>query len=71
LLAVSLTIGRRLVFHLIRWANDRLVSSGVVITVILLLMSVMAMVTHLIGVSTVLGAFVAGVLVGESPILTR
>jgi Kef-type K+ transport system membrane component KefB/nucleotide-binding universal stress UspA family protein len=70
-LAVSLTIGRRLVFRLIRWANDRLVSSGAVITVILLLMSVMTMVTHLIGVSTVLGAFVAGVLVGESPILTR
>ena len=29
------------------------------------------MITHLIGVHTVLGAFVAGVLVGESPILTR
>jgi nucleotide-binding universal stress UspA family protein len=31
----------------------------------------MALVTHLIGVHTVLGAFVAGILVGESPILTR
>lgn len=70
-LAVSFTIGRRLVFRLIRWANDHLVSSAAVITVILLLMSVMAMITHLIGVNTVLGAFVAGVLVGESPILTR
>jgi Kef-type K+ transport system membrane component KefB/nucleotide-binding universal stress UspA family protein len=70
-LAVSFTIGRRLVFQLIRWANDNLVSSSAVITVILLLMGGMAMVTHLIGVHTVLGAFVAGVLVGESPILTR
>jgi Kef-type K+ transport system membrane component KefB/nucleotide-binding universal stress UspA family protein len=70
-LAVSFTIGRRLVFRLIRWANDHFVSSAAVITVILLLMSVMAMITHLIGVHTVLGAFVAGVLVGESPILTR
>jgi Kef-type K+ transport system membrane component KefB/nucleotide-binding universal stress UspA family protein len=70
-LAVSFTVGRRLVFRLIRWANDHLVSSAAVITIILLLMSVMAMVTHLIGVHTVLGAFVAGVLVGESPILTR
>ena len=70
-LAVSFTIGRRLVFRLIRWANDHLVSSAAVITVILLLMSVMAMITHLIGVNMVLGAFVAGVLVGESPILTR
>ena len=70
-LAVSFTIGRRLVFQLIRWANDYLVSSAAVITVILLLMSGMALVTHLIGVHTVLGAFVAGVLVGESPILTK
>ncbi|MBR0900990.1 cation:proton antiporter [Bradyrhizobium tropiciagri] len=70
-LAVSFTIGRRLVFRLIRWANDNLVSSAAVITVILLLMSGMAGITHLIGVHTVLGAFIAGVLVGESPILTR
>lgn len=70
-LAVSFTFGRRLVFQLIRWANDNLVSTAPVITVILLLMSVMALITHLIGVHTVLGAFVAGILVGESPILTR
>jgi nucleotide-binding universal stress UspA family protein len=31
----------------------------------------MALITYLIGVQTVLGAFVAGILVGESPILTR
>jgi K+:H+ antiporter len=70
-LAISFTIGRWLVFQLIRWANDHLVSSAAVITVILLLMCGMALVTHLIGVHTVLGAFVAGVLVGESPILTK
>jgi len=70
-LAVSFTIGRRLVFRLIRWANDNFVSSAAVITIILLLMSVMALITHLIGVHTVLGAFIAGVLVGQSPILTR
>ena len=45
-LAVSFTIGRRLVFQLIRWANDHLVSSAAVITVILLLMSGMALTTH-------------------------
>lgn len=70
-LAISFTVGRRLVFRLIRWANDNLISAAAVITVILLLMSVMALITHLIGVHTVLGAFVAGILVGESPILTR
>jgi Kef-type K+ transport system membrane component KefB/nucleotide-binding universal stress UspA family protein len=70
-LVVSLTIGRRIVFILIRWTNDTFVSEMPVITAILVIMGAMALTTHLIGVHTVLGAFVAGVLVGESPILTR
>jgi Kef-type K+ transport system membrane component KefB/nucleotide-binding universal stress UspA family protein len=70
-LIASLTLGRPVVHGLIRWANDRLMSELPVITVILVIMGVMALLTHLIGVHTVLGAFVAGVLIGESPILTR
>ena len=70
-LAASLTIGRRIVFSLIRWANDKFVSDFPVITTILVIMVSMALTTHMIGVHSVLGAFVAGVLVGESPILTR
>lgn len=70
-LGLSLTLGRRIVFTLIRWANDTMVSEAAVISVILLLMIAMALVTQAIGVHTVLGAFVAGILVGESPILTR
>ncbi len=66
----SFTLGRRIVFELIRWANDTLRSEFAVITVILIVMGVMAMTTNLIGVHTVLGAFVAGILVGESPILS-
>mgnify|MGYP001054515272 CR=1 FL=1 len=66
----SFTIGRRIVFELIRWANDTFRSEFAVITVILIIMGVMAMTTNLIGVHTVLGAFVAGILVGESPILS-
>ncbi len=34
-------------------------------------MAAMALTTQLIGVNTVLGAFVAGILIGESPMLTR
>lgn len=70
-LVVSFTIGRRLVFGLIRWTNDHFVSEAAVVTVILLVMAGMALTTQLIGVHTVLGAFVAGILIGESPILTR
>jgi Kef-type K+ transport system membrane component KefB/nucleotide-binding universal stress UspA family protein len=70
-LAASFTIGRRAVALLIRWANDNLVSDLPVITTILIVMGVMALITQAIGVHTVLGAFVAGILVGQSPILTR
>ena len=70
-LLVSFTLGRRLVFTLIRWTNDNFVSDAPVITTILVVMGVMALITHAIGVHTVLGAFVAGILIGESPILTR
>jgi Kef-type K+ transport system membrane component KefB/nucleotide-binding universal stress UspA family protein len=70
-LAASLTVGRKLVFRLIRWANDSFESEFFVITVILVIMGSMSFVTYLIGVHTVLGAFVAGVLIGDSPILTQ
>jgi nucleotide-binding universal stress UspA family protein len=70
-LVVSLTIGQRIVSALIRWSNDNFVSELPVITTILVLMGAMALATHAIGVHTVLGAFVAGILVGRSPILTE
>lgn len=70
-LVFSLTVGRRLVYILIRWVSDNLASEFALITVALLFMGVMALTTHLIGVHTVLGAFVAGLLVGNSPIKAR
>jgi Kef-type K+ transport system membrane component KefB/nucleotide-binding universal stress UspA family protein len=70
-LVLSFTIGRRLVFRLIRWTNDRFISEVPVITAILIVTGMMALLTNAIGVHTVLGAFVAGILVGQSPILTR
>jgi Kef-type K+ transport system membrane component KefB/nucleotide-binding universal stress UspA family protein len=70
-MALSFTVGRRIVFSLIRWANDNFKSDFPVITTILVIMITMALTTQLIGVNTVLGAFVAGILIGESPILTR
>jgi Kef-type K+ transport system membrane component KefB/nucleotide-binding universal stress UspA family protein len=70
-LAASFTLGRRLVFSIIRWTNDNFVGEVPVVTAILIIMGAMALTTNLIGVHTVLGAFVAGILVGESPILTR
>jgi Kef-type K+ transport system membrane component KefB/nucleotide-binding universal stress UspA family protein len=70
-LIISFSFGRWFVFTLIRWTNDTFVSEVPVITTILVIMGLMALATNLIGVHTVLGAFVAGILVGQSPILTR
>jgi Kef-type K+ transport system membrane component KefB len=70
-LLASFTVGRRAVSLLIRWVNDTLVSDVPVITTILVVTVAMALITHAIGVHTVLGAFVAGILIGQSPILTR
>jgi Kef-type K+ transport system membrane component KefB/nucleotide-binding universal stress UspA family protein len=70
-LAASFTVGRRLVFLVIRWVNDHFESDFSVITAILVIMGAMALTTHFIGVHTVLGAFVAGVLIGDSPILGK
>jgi Kef-type K+ transport system membrane component KefB/nucleotide-binding universal stress UspA family protein len=70
-MAFSFTVGRRLVFEAIRLTNDKFRSDLPVLSVIVAIMGGMAIVTDMIGVHTVLGAFVAGVLVGQSPILTR
>jgi Kef-type K+ transport system membrane component KefB/nucleotide-binding universal stress UspA family protein len=70
-LAVSFTFGRRVIAYVIRWTNDNMIIDMPVITAILILMLLMALITDYIGVHTVLGAFVVGILVGQSPILTK
>ncbi|HUO02340.1 MAG TPA: cation:proton antiporter [Rhizomicrobium sp.] len=69
-LVFCFTAGRWLVFSIIRWVNDNFRSEFPVITAILVIMGAMALITQLLGVRTVLGAFMAGVLIGQSPILT-
>jgi Kef-type K+ transport system membrane component KefB len=70
-LAICFTIGSTIVARLIRWTNDTFVMEMPVISVILVLMFALALLTDLIGVQTVLGAFVAGIMIGQSPILTK
>lgn len=70
-LTLSFSFGRTLITHVIRWTNDTLHLEFSVLSVILILMFLMAVLTDLIGVHTVLGAFVTGVLVGQSPMMTN
>ena len=70
-LVFCLTIGHRLVGKLIVWVNDNMTIDVPVITAILVVMLTLALTTELIGVHTALGAFVAGIMIGQSPILTE
>ncbi|HEY1637233.1 MAG TPA: cation:proton antiporter, partial [Rhizomicrobium sp.] len=70
-LLASFTVGQVLVFRAIRWVNDHFRSEFAVVTAILVIMGIMALITYGLGVQTVLGAFIAGILIGESPILTE
>ena len=70
-LLFAFTLGRRFVVWAIRWANDQLTIELPVITAIIVMTAAFALSTELLGVHTVLGAFVAGLLVSRSPILTR
>lgn len=70
-LTLSFTFGRTVVTHLIRWTNDTLHIEFSVLSAILVLMFLMAVTTDLIGVHTVLGAFITGVLIGQSPMMTE
>ncbi|MEA3207021.1 MAG: hypothetical protein QOE70_78 [Chthoniobacter sp.] len=70
-LVFCFTIGRRWVARIIRWTNDHFTIEMPVISVILVLMFLLALLTNFIGVHTVLGAFVAGIMIGQSPILTQ
>ena len=69
-LTLSFALGRRAVTFLIRWPNDHLRSDMAAVTTILLIMSSFALATNALGLHTALGAFIAGMLVGQSPILT-
>ena len=70
-LIASLTAGRRAVARIILWCNDNLRIEMAVISAILIIMLALALTTDMIGVHTALGAFVAGVLIGQSPFLTE
>jgi Kef-type K+ transport system membrane component KefB len=70
-LVASLTAGRRFIATAIRPVNDRFCSDFAIVASILVFTCGMALVTDRIGVHTALGAFIAGVLVGQSPIRRR
>jgi Kef-type K+ transport system membrane component KefB len=64
-LGLSLTVGRRLVAALIRAVDNRIGGDMAKITTLILLALALASLTQFLGLEAVLGAFIAGILVGR------
>lgn len=65
--AVALLVGIRLVRRLTRWINDRVQLEEAHITAVLVLTLTCAAITEGIGIHAVFGAFIAGVILSQSP----
>jgi Kef-type K+ transport system membrane component KefB/nucleotide-binding universal stress UspA family protein len=63
------TLGRVLVRRTLRWVNDHLHVDQALMTAVVVLMMLFAATTQLIGVHAVLGAFVVGILLRETPVV--
>lgn len=70
-IVLCFTVGKRAVAVAIRWTNDRFTVEMPVLSTILVITFVLALATDRLGVHTALGAFMAGVMIGQSPILTE
>lgn len=70
-IVLCFTVGKRAVAVAIRWTNDRFTVEMPVLSAILVITFVLALATDKLGVHTALGAFMAGVMVGQSPILSE
>lgn len=70
-IVLCFTVGKRAVAVAIRWTNDRFTVEMPVLSAILVITFVLALATDKLGVHTALGAFMAGVMIGQSPILSE
>ncbi|VVE01136.1 cation:proton antiporter [Pandoraea terrigena] len=70
-IVLCFTVGKRAVAVAIRWTNDHFTAEMPALSAILVITFVLALATDRLGVHTALGAFMAGVMIGQSPILTE
>jgi Kef-type K+ transport system membrane component KefB len=62
-------LGRKKLYALLRWVNDRVSLDQAVLTAVAVLLLLSAATTQFIGVHVVLGAFVVGVLLAQTPLV--
>lgn len=65
-LAIAFTIGRTIVDQILRWVDDYVGGVSASISVVLILSLSAAALTHALGLEAALGAFVVGILAGQS-----
>lgn len=65
-LAVAFTIGRTVVDRVLRWVDDYIGGATASLSIVLILSLLGAALTHKLGIEAALGAFVLGILAGES-----
>jgi Kef-type K+ transport system membrane component KefB/nucleotide-binding universal stress UspA family protein len=70
-LALAFTIGRTVVDQILRWVDDSIGGSTASLSVLLILSLFAASLTHELGLEAALGAFVFGILAGQSRRFSR
>lgn len=65
-LAISFTIGQTVVDRLLRWVDDTIGGATASLSIVLVLALGAATLTHALGIEAALGAFVFGILAGQS-----
>ena len=66
-LAVAFTIGRTVMAQILRWVDDTIGGTAASLSALLIMAFAAAALTHALGIEAVLGAFVTGILAGQSP----
>ncbi len=70
-LGIAFTIGRSLVGWVLRWVDDYIGGATASLSAVLIMAFAAAAFTHHLGIEAALGAFVTGILVGQSPRFNR
>ncbi|GAA6623719.1 cation:proton antiporter [Scytonema sp. NUACC26] len=70
-LGIAFTIGRSLMARVLRWVDDYIGGPTASLSALLVLAFAAAAFTHTLGIEAALGAFVTGILAGQSPRFSR
>jgi Kef-type K+ transport system membrane component KefB/nucleotide-binding universal stress UspA family protein len=70
-LAIAFTIGRTVVDLILRWVDDHIGGATASLSIVLILALAAAALTHSLGIEAALGAFVFGILAGQSRRFSR